>query len=68
LVKYFNDFDGIFALDEFLALNFVLEHGFLFFSFEELLIDDFDADEFSILSVDSDVSVTSHSASKLLLE
>ena len=46
----------------------MFKHGFLFFGFEELLIDDFDADEFSIFSVDSNVGITGHTATEFLLE
>lgn len=68
MVEYLNDFDGIIALNESLAFNFVFKHGFLLIGFEELLIDDFDADEFGILSVDSNVGITGHTATEFLLE
>ena len=68
MVEYLNDFDGIIALNESLALNFMFEHSFLLIGFEELLIDDFDADKFGILSVDSNVGITGHTTTEFLLE
>lgn len=68
LVKDFKNLDGVLALNEFLAFDLMFEHGFLCLGFEEFFIDDLDADELCILSVDSDIDVTSHATAEFLLE
>ena len=68
LIKDLKDFDGVLALDEFLALDLMFEHGFLCWGFEEFFINNFDADELCILSVDSDIDITGHATAEFLLE
>jgi hypothetical protein len=68
LIEDLKDFDGVLALNEFLALDLMFEHGFLCLGFEEFFINNFYADELGILSVDSDIDITGHATAEFLLE
>lgn len=68
VIEHFENLDGVFALDQLLALDLVLEHRFLLLGLEQLLVDHFHADDFASFGVDASVYVAGHATAEFLVE